>query len=117
MFGWNTNVSAISTNTSNREIWNVDVGEVTDLVAVDDQNSDGLQDVVVTTKSKILLLNGADGTTLGSIVDADGYFRDVEVYNSTAIITGNGNGIIMVWDINTTSPTFGDLILTADWGG
>ncbi len=117
VFGWNTNVSAISTNTSNRVIWNVDVGDVTDLVAVDDQNSDGLQDVVVTTKSKILLLNGADGTTLGSLVDADGYFRDVEVYNSTAIITGNGNGKIIVWDINTISPTFGDSILTADWGG
>ncbi|QEE15205.1 hypothetical protein DSAG12_01029 [Promethearchaeum syntrophicum] len=119
VFGWNTNVSAISTNTSNREIWNVnvDASEVTDLVAVDDQNSDGLQDVVVTTKSKIILLNGANGTTLGSFVDANGYFRDVEVYNSTAIITGNGDGIIMVWDINTTSPTFGDTILTADWGG
>ncbi len=117
VFGWNTNVSAISTNASKSEIWNVEVGDVTDLVAVDDQNSDGLQDIVVTTKSKILLLNGADGTTLGSIVDADGYFRDVEVYNSTAVITGNGNGIIMVWDINTTSPTFEDLILTADWGG
>jgi len=111
VYGWNTNVTAISTNAStNREIWNVDVGEVTDLVAVDDQNSDGLQDIVVTTKSKILLLNGANGTTLGSIDDAGGYFRDVEVYNSS-------NGIIMVWDINTTSPTFGDIILTADWGG
>jgi len=65
----------------------------------------------------ILLLNGADGTTLGSFVDADGYFRDVEVYNSTAIITGNGNGNIIVLDINTTSPTFNNSILTADWGG
>jgi hypothetical protein len=118
VYGWYTNVTAISTNSSNREIWTVDIGYfLTDVVAVADQNSDGLQEVVATTKDGVFLLNGADGSTLNSISETGAYFRDVDVYNSTAIITGNKDGDLFVWDINTASPTFGDIILTRNWYG
>ena len=118
VYGWYNNVTAISTNTSNREIWTVDIGYFpTDVVAVADQNSDGLPDVVATARDGVFLLNGADGSTLASIVESYGFYRDVEIYNSTAVISGNDDGDLFVWDINTASPTFGDIILTRDWYG
>ncbi|MHA1111400.1 MAG: hypothetical protein ACTSRE_09880 [Promethearchaeota archaeon] len=76
VYGWYSNVTAISTNSSNREIWTVDIGYFpTDLVEVPDQNSDGLHDVVATAKDGVFLLSGADGSILDSIVETNAYFR------------------------------------------
>jgi len=118
VFGWYTNVTAISTNSSNREIWNVNVDYfITDIVAVDDINSDGLQDVVATSKDGVYLLNGADGSILNSIIETDAYYRDVEIFNNTAIITGNDDGDLIVWDINTASANFGEVVCSTNWYG
>jgi len=109
------NVTAISTNTSNRIIWDVTLDYfISDLVVVDDINSDGLKDVVASTNDLVYLLDGADGSILSSYGPST-YYRDVEVYNSTAIISGGSDGIIFVWDIDTSSPNFGSAVITADW--
>ncbi|MHA1451695.1 MAG: hypothetical protein ACTSRD_02410 [Promethearchaeota archaeon] len=111
------NVTAISTNTSNRVIWDVNVGFFpSDIVVVDDINTDGLQDVVVATSNGLYLLDGADGTELANTYEAGAFCRDVEIYNSTAVITGNDDGDIYVWNVDTTSPSFDDMSLGVNWG-
>ncbi|MHA1339500.1 MAG: hypothetical protein ACTSRZ_17015 [Promethearchaeota archaeon] len=109
--GHHHNVTAISTNNSHDIIWNTDVGSiVASVTAVPDQNGDGKQEVVASAFSGLFLLNGADGTILTQLTNVGTYFREVLPFNDTAVISGNHEGYIYIWDINPFSPTFGTIL-------
>jgi hypothetical protein len=103
------NVTAISNKNSDQIIWDVELlssGYICSILAVEDQNADTIDDIVVgTSSSGIYLLSGADGSTLQSLGSGTvgSTLRDVQVFNSTHVITGNSDGYIYVWDLTTGS--------------
>lgn len=106
------NVTAISTNNSRDIIWNIQLPSAIDsVIAVEDQNGDNLSDVAVATQAGLYLLSGANGSILSSLTNAGTYFRDIQVFNNSAVITGDYQGRVYIWDINASSPTFGDALI------
>ncbi|MBN2157455.1 MAG: hypothetical protein JW776_15525 [Candidatus Lokiarchaeota archaeon] len=121
------NVTALSNKNTNQVIWDVEVvtsGYISSILAVGDQNADTIDDIVVgTSSSGIFLLSGADGSEIQSLGSATigNTLRDVQVFNSTHVITGNSAGYLHVWNLGTgaidTSLNFGwDINVILDVG-
>jgi hypothetical protein len=101
------NVTALSTHSSNSEIWIAEIGYfISDLVVVEDINGDSEQDIVVASSGGLFLLSGEDGTILSTKTDLGTYYCDVEVFNSTAVISGDRDGDVIIWDVDSLGSTY-----------
>ncbi len=116
--GYYTFVAAISTNHSaNALIWQIDLeSRIGSVATIKDMTNDGIPEVIATSRSGLYVLNGANGNLLWNMTNRGSTYRDLIVYNDIngdsypEVITGNWDGEVLIFDVNITSLTFGNLI-------
>ncbi|MHA1714934.1 MAG: FG-GAP repeat domain-containing protein [Promethearchaeota archaeon] len=111
------NVTAFNMNSSHNILWERPLSHFINTLSIyPDIDGNGKAEVLVGAAGGIILLNGTSGEVIANISSIGNTFRSVEAFNDfngdgvAEVIAGNSEGVIMLIDVNSTSPTFQQVI-------